>query len=176
MSSGSLSKAVQDKADDILKSTISQLSRTLFLLEQRVSCKGASINGIGEGARESKSDNSISSCNHPHDSIPKSTDRGSVGVIQEINTKKTVEQRNRATKKSIKKHEKSKKLKSLIPPFWCGGIPRSIKTLSIVTASEMFTIGDVYEERDQGELALREYHEYMDRQLKMRKYPEKIRS
>ena len=67
-------------------------------------------------------------------------------------------------------------MKSVIPPFWCGGIPRSIDTLNSVTANGILKIGDTYNERDEGELAIREYHEFMDRAVKLRKYPEKIRS
>ena len=67
-------------------------------------------------------------------------------------------------------------MKAAIPSFWCGGIPRTIETLNTITASRILKIGDMYNERDQGELAIREYHEFVDRAVKLKKYPEKIRS
>ena len=77
--------------------------------------------------------------------------------------------------KSMTKNERSRKMKSTIPPFWLGGIQRTIKTLGMVTGSSILKIGKTYEERDQGELAIRKYYEFMDRAVSLRKYPEKLK-
>ena len=125
---------------------------------------------------KSKHKRDITECRFPHDTIPESTDRGIVGVIQKEDNSKTKEQRERAKKKCTKKILRARARKALIPPYWCGGIPRTIRSLSNAAASGILKKGDIFDERDSGELVIREYHEFMDRTVQFKKYPDKMRS
>ena len=97
-------------------------------------------------------------------------------MIQEKNLEKTKKQSERAKKKWTKKIEKDKKDKALIPPQQCGGIPRSLRCLGELTGSRILVVGAIYEERDDAELVVREYNEFMDRRVKFNKQNNKLRA
>ena len=165
-----------DEEKVFMKSTIAQIQKSLFELQQHTAAGrlSSAANAEHKGQFERKSN--ISECNFPHDTIAEATDRGVVGKIEDKKMEKTEKQRSRIQKKSVKKNEKAKSLRCIIPPYWCGGIPRTIRCLSTIKGSSILKEGDLYMERDEGEVVIREYNEYMDRSFKFRKQPTKLRS
>ena len=108
----------EDELDlDSLKSTIAHMRKTLDQLEQQALTKGGPFENPKYSNSQKKLQTEIPECNFPHDSVPETIDRGIVGVVQEKNTSKTDEQRNRAKKKALKKQIKSKNLNAIIPPY-----------------------------------------------------------